>query len=239
MPKSATRTPSGEGPAGQAVGHLDPEAVVAEEDVADAGDEDRVDRSPGRRADRRPAPRPRRGGRTGSGRCHSNSSVAGSSSRVTATCSAPSTSLEHAGDRGRTAGEEEVVGVGPPRGVQANRRALPDLDPADPRGVGPGVDAGVDRWLPPRQRRLGGSASSGLGRRTDRADRAVQALPDLGRHVVAPVDDRGGAAVGAARLGLLLVGERQHAQGEDLVDLGRVAEVARRSRARPPGGRRG
>ena len=39
MPKSATRTPSGTVRRGEAVGDLDAEAVVAEEDVADAGHE--------------------------------------------------------------------------------------------------------------------------------------------------------------------------------------------------------
>ena len=39
MPKSRDPDAAGERPAGEAVGHLDPEAVVAEEDVADAGDE--------------------------------------------------------------------------------------------------------------------------------------------------------------------------------------------------------
>jgi len=32
--------------------------------------------------------------------------------------------------------------------------------------------------------------------------------------------------IGSARLGLLVVGEGEDAQGQDLVDLGRVAEVA-------------
>ena len=40
MPKSATTHAVGLAVGGQAVGHLDAEAVVAEEDVADAGDED-------------------------------------------------------------------------------------------------------------------------------------------------------------------------------------------------------
>ena len=41
MPKSTTRTPSGmRRSPGEALRHLDAEAVVAEEDVADAGDED-------------------------------------------------------------------------------------------------------------------------------------------------------------------------------------------------------
>ena len=80
------------------------------------------------------------------------------------------------------------------------------------------------RRVPPRQR-------SSAGRRRSRgasdADRAVQSLPHLGRHVVEAVDDRGGARIGAAGLGLLVVGQRQHAQREDLVDLGRVEQVAR------------
>ena len=40
MPKSTTRTPSGSSPAQQPLGDLDSEGVVAQEDVADAGDED-------------------------------------------------------------------------------------------------------------------------------------------------------------------------------------------------------
>ena len=40
MPKSTTRTPSGSSSAGQPPGDLDAEGVVAQEDVADAGDED-------------------------------------------------------------------------------------------------------------------------------------------------------------------------------------------------------
>ena len=152
---------------------------------------------------------------------------------------APSTSLEDPGHRGRAAGEEEVVGIGPPGGAQANGGALADLDPADPRGVGPGVDLASTPGS-----HHGSALGLGCIRRLaadgpQRADGAVQALPDLGRHVVAAVDDRRGARVGAPGLGLLVVGEGQHAQGEDLVDLGGVAEVARRSRGRPPGGRRG
>ena len=40
MPKSATCTRSGQELAGQPPGHLDAEAVVAEEDVADPGHQD-------------------------------------------------------------------------------------------------------------------------------------------------------------------------------------------------------
>ena len=71
----------------RAVGDLDAEAVVAEEDVADPGDE----HPRSRRRSHRTA-RPRRGGRTGSGPATRAASVAGSSSTVTATCSSPSTS---------------------------------------------------------------------------------------------------------------------------------------------------
>ena len=63
---------------------------------------------------------------------------------------------EHAGDGGRAAGEEEVVGVRPTGGAETDGGALADLDPADPRGVGPGVDAGVDAGIPPRERLGGG-----------------------------------------------------------------------------------
>ncbi len=54
----------------------------------------------------------------------------------------------------------------------------------------------------------------------------MQPLPDLGCEPVDAVDDRGGSGVGAAGLGLLLVGEGEHAQGQDLVDLGGVEEIA-------------
>ena len=54
----------------------------------------------------------------------------------------------------------------------------------------------------------------------------MEAGPDLGREVVAAVDDGRGAGVGPPGLGLLVVRQGEHPQGEDLVDLGRVAEVA-------------
>ncbi len=76
----------------------------------------------------------------------------------------------------------------------------------------------------------GSHQGSGTGSSTapdglERSDRAVQAGPDLGWHVVAAVDDGGRSRVGAPGLGLLLVGEGEHAQGQDLVDLGGIAEV--------------
>ena len=64
-----------------------------------------------------------------------------------------------------------------------------------------------------------------------RADRPVQALPDLRGHRVHGVDDRGRARVRRPRLRLLLVGEHQRAQAEDLVDLGAVEQVRRALRS--------
>jgi hypothetical protein len=51
---------------------------------------------------------------------------------------------------------------------------------------------------------------------------AVQPLQLRGRELLAPVDDRRRAGVGGAGLCLLVVGQGQHAQREDLVDLGGV-----------------
>ena len=53
----------------------------------------------------------------------------------------------------------------------------------------------------------------------------MQAGPRLRRHVVAAGHDLRCPWVGAACLGLLVVGQRQHPEGEDLVDLGGVAQV--------------
>ena len=54
----------------------------------------------------------------------------------------------------------------------------------------------------------------------------MQSRPDLRREVVEAVDDLGRPGVGAPGLRLLLVGEGEHTQAEDLVDLGGVEEVA-------------
>ena len=51
---------------------------------------------------------------------------------------------------------------------------------------------------------------------------AVQPLQLGRRHLLAAVDDRRRARIRGPGLRLLLVGQRQHAQGQDLVDLGRV-----------------
>ncbi len=50
-------------------------------------------------------------------------------------------------------------------------------------------------------------------------------VPRLGGQAVASVDDRGGPGVGAPGLALLIVGQGQHPEGQDLVDLGGVIEV--------------
>ncbi len=68
-------------------------------------------------------------------------------------------------------------------------------------------------------------------RRAHGADRPVQALPDLRGHRVHGVDDRGRARVRRPRLRLLLLGEHQGAQAEDLVDLGAVEQVRRALRS--------
>ena len=181
--------------ASQPVGDFDAEAVVAEEDVADAGDEDlhrlaSAVRSGidllGMEVEERP--------------CHSKISAAGSSSRVTATCSLPSTSLKTPATVAPSTGEEHVVGVGAPRRLEPHGGARAHLDAVDHRRVGPRVDLRVGARVPPRHAAAGGSSATG---RRDRTDRAVEAGPHLGRHVVAPVDDGGRPAIGAPCLGLL------------------------------------
>ncbi|HEV2871467.1 MAG TPA: hypothetical protein VG409_08590, partial [Actinomycetota bacterium] len=59
------------------------------------------------------------------------------------------------------------------------------------------------------------------------ADGAVEALQQLGGHAVDPVDDRRRPLVGRPGLALLGLGEGHGAQGQDLVDLGGVEQVAR------------
>ena len=185
------------------------------------------------------AARPRRGGRRGSGPAASSASVAGSSSTVTATCSSPSTSWN----------TPATVAAMPARNMScaSARRdgrsrthvpvptSTPSISTVSVHGSTAASTAGSHH---------GSGGSSAAGSPRSGGDRARRIVPcrrahTLRRHVVAAIDDRGGARVGAARLGLLLVGQREHAQREDLVDLGRVVEVAVALRARPPGGRRG
>ena len=176
MPKSATtHAVRRQLDAGQAVRDLDAEAVVAEEDVADPGDEHRSD---GRSS--RAAPRPRRGGSRGSGAATRTAPTAGSSSRVTATCSSPSTSLEHAGDGGRAAGEEEVVGVGPPGGAETDARC-----PCRPRPRRP-------TWCRSRGRRSASTPGSHHGQRLGRGV-ALVGSADGSPRVAATARHRAGA----------------------------------------------
>ena len=102
-----------------------------------------------------------------------SASVAGSSSTVTATCSSPSTSWNTPATVGDHAVEEHVVRVGAARRVQPHRVPVRDLDAGDEHGVGPRVDRGVDRGLPPRQRRLVLVAA----RRRDSAARSSRMVP--------------------------------------------------------------
>ena len=149
--------------------------------------------------------------------------------------------VEHARHRGRpgrrgTGRGRRRAGVG----RSTHLRAPADgPTPADRRPCRPnGSTAPSTARIPPRC----GAGLRRVRRRCrgrQRADGAVQPLPDLGRHVVAAVDDGRRPGVGAARLGLLVVGEREDPQGEDLVDLGGVEQVARALRRRPPGGRTG
>ena len=106
----------GQRPRRQAVGHLDAEAVVAEEDVADAGDEHGSSASPHGDA----AARSRRGGSTGSGRASERLGrgvVVDGDGDVQLAVDV----VEHAGDRGDQAGEEHVVRVGAARRAQRAR----------------------------------------------------------------------------------------------------------------------
>ena len=54
----------------------------------------------------------------------------------------------------------------------------------------------------------------------------MQGIQVIGAHGVTSVDDGGRSGIGAARLPLLLVGQGQDPQGQDLVDLGGVEHVA-------------
>ena len=246
MPKSATAHAVGSRRPVSRLAHLDPEAVVAEEDVADArrrasasvsmlaavaAAAHRLPRRAIRSRAAHPAPRPRRGGRTGSGPAIRRARRPDRRRGSRRGARPPSTSCEHTGDRGVRSGEEEVVGVSPPSGPQANRRALPDLAPRRPTWCpSTGRHAGVDRWLPPRQPApaWGGSASSGPARRTDRSDsrRAGAPRPPAACRRTGRRSPRRARSVPRASAFSSSV-RRQRAQGEDLVDLGRVAEVAR------------
>ena len=81
------------------------------------------------------------------------------------------------------AGEEHVVGVGPPRRPQPTGVPGRDLDAADQDGVGPRVDRGVDAGLPPRHGARAGVRHRAAGRSVADASPCSRAQ-SLGRHVV-------------------------------------------------------
>ena len=128
----------------------------------------------------------------------------------------------HGADRGLPAGQEHVLGV------RAAGRAQPDrAPPADP-GAGDQHGVGLRRH---RGRGLGGPpvvAGQRPGRRRGvrLAQDAVQPLQLRGRHLLAAVDDRRRPRSVARASRLLLVGQRQDPQGQDLVDLGGVEQRA-------------
>ena len=249
MPKSSTRTPSGTGRVEQPLRDLHAEPVVAQEDVADPRDE-HAPVGPAEWRLQRQIGRIHRGHRHGAhgalrvlgGHGAERLDLVGMEEEVAAVreehlgggvvvdgdrdVHLAVDVVEHAGDRRHQAVEEHVVRVGAARRVEPHARAGAHLDPGDDHGVGPRVDRGVDRGLPPRQRRLVAGRLGRAPRRTELAHRAVQARPHVGLHVVDAVDDRGGTRIGRARFRLLLVGQREHPEREDLVDLGRVVERA-------------
>ena len=69
-----------------------------------------------------------------------------------------------------------------------------------------------------------GISGTSPARRVRITQHTVQARHRLGRHRVTVVDDLRGPRIGGPGLGLLLVGHRHHAQGQDLVDLGAVIQ---------------
>ena len=174
MPKSSTRTPSGIGVPRSRAGHLDAEAVVAEEDVADPRHEDaRASREQGFELVGREvevAALPLELGRGGV-------VVEGDGDMVVAVDVA-----EHTRDLRGPTGQEEVVRVGPPRRAQPDGGALADQPVADPDGVGGRVDGAVDARVPPGHRirsirarplvrRTGTFRATGAGGRTGEAER--------------------------------------------------------------------
>ena len=230
MPKSATSTPSGSVAPGEPARHLDAEPVVAEEDVADAGDQDAVC------AHGPAAARPRRAGSSGSGPCatwRSARRVAvdgdGEVHRRRRRRAAPP-----APSPGRPC-EEQVLGVGR-RGAGPQQHPAALARPACRRRarVGLGIDRGVGAGIPPRHVRREHarpvdrvrSAGAAGGRRAAYRIAPCRRSQHLAAASRRPRRSPRPRAVGRPGLRLLLVGERQRAQAEDLVDLGAVEQVA-------------
>ena len=114
--------------------------------------------------------------------------------------------------------------------VQPDPAAPRDANPVDDDRVAPGDNESSAPGSHHRGARSGGAGGSpvldAVGHRAQRAHRAVQPGEHLLGQGVDPVHDRLGPRVGGPRLALLLVGEGQRAQREDLVDLARVVQVA-------------
>ena len=212
MPKSTTprRRPAARA-APAAVGQRDAEAVVAEEDVADPGDED----APLRRgAARGRAARPRRGRRRSGARA-AGAEVAArvvldDDREVDGARRGPARAPRRSPSRRPARGRRRRR----PRAGAAARGCRGARAPRRPRRV----RAGPLELLP------AGARSSPA--HPELADRPVQAHQlVLG---VAPRCARGSRARGVrgAHLGLLLVGQAEDVQHEQLVDLAAVEEVA-------------
>ena len=229
MPKSTTSTPAGSVAPGEAVGERDAEAVVAEEDVADAGDEDRG---------RRDAARRRAGERLDLvGR--EEEAVAGLAAR------------RRGRGRGRPRSRRRAARRPPcparcPRRPRSGRRARgrrrrrPARGRSRTRLRAPQRDAVDRRPCPGRAARAPPSSSDVAHRSTCQlADRAVQAHELLRRERLGALEDLARARVRRAHLRLLLVGQAEDVEDQHLVDLAAVEEVARALGRDLAGGPRG
>ena len=208
----------------QAPRHLGAEAVVGEEDVADPGDEDPHDALPGVSR-----PRARRAGSTGTGRGVAWRSAPGSSSIETATWVC----------RRRRAG----------RPARWPRRPRRNVSCASLPGPGMRITGAAARHRsrrPPARRRMSGSTDASapgshhgvpgvtrVGTVVRRRGRPPgRTVPCSRSNIAGPMASSasrmsGRPRVGGPRLALLVVGEGERAQAEDLVVLGAVEEVGR------------
>ncbi len=220
MPKSIDASRLGRrGAIGQAPHHLDAEPVVAEEDVADAGDEhgrrSRLAACGGHAAARPRRPRRRSGGPAGAAGRGRGRVVVDDHGQVDSALEVLLDRLDR-GDLarrapGRRCRRRRAAAAAPGRPAAARRPPI-----AQRRRAGGGPRA---RRTPIRSWRSSSAVARTAHRRRAAASSAraqrLGALEQLPR-----------ARVGAPHLVLLLVGQRQDAQREDLVDLGAVEEVA-------------
>ena len=242
MPKSRAVTPSGSSRAGEPADDLAAEAVVAQEDVADAGDE-----RPGHRPASAAAgtgSRNSSGGSRSSGRPRDGGRSRGSSGSVTATWTSSSTVSKMASTVARRPRRKKSNASA--RRVGCRRTTEPfdtaDTVDEDRRELGRhaclglpdghwerAVEAGSSRSGTRARRACARRVAVHLviaARRAQVPDRAVEPIESSGGIDVRGVDDRAGAQVGRPRGGLLLVRQGHDPQGQDLVDLGPVEQVA-------------